>query len=64
MRRPRSSRKWSAKGNRFTVSSFTDPKKKYVVVKQGARYACSCPAWIYSKRRQDCKHIEKIRKAA
>ena len=56
--------KVTKKGDRYTVSSFSDPKKVYVVTKKGARYACSCPAWIYSKDRGNCKHIDKIKKAA
>ena len=53
-------------GDRFTIRSFTDPKKSYVVTKKGATFRCSCPRWIFSKHKTDCKHIEqiKLKKAA
>ena len=56
----------SGAGDRFTIRSFTDPKKSYVVTKKGAAFRCSCPRWIFSKHKTDCKHIEqiKLKKAA
>lgn len=58
--------KISGAGNRFTVRSFTNPKKSYVVTKTGKRFRCSCPRWIFGDHKTDCKHIEqiKLKKAA
>jgi len=54
------------KGDRFIVRSFTDPKKTYVVTKNGKTFRCSCPRWIFSGHKTDCKHIQqiKLKKAA
>jgi hypothetical protein len=53
--------KVSGSGDRFTVRSFSDPKKTYVVTKQGKTFRCSCPRWIYSDHKTDCKHIQQIK---
>ena len=60
---------WTRK---WTVTSFTDKKKSYVVSegsgavlgKMTIVYGCSCPAWRFKRAdpltglRPDCKHIE------
>jgi SWIM zinc finger len=61
---PAPASKVTKSGERFKVPSFTNPKKLYTVTRRKTGYQCSCPAWIYSKDRRDCKHIEKIKKAA
>lgn len=57
---------------RFVVSSATDSRRHYVVVRQSERkWKCSCPRWIFgvkqpdgSRRRDFCKHILFTRRAA
>jgi hypothetical protein len=53
--------KVSGSGDRFTVRSFSDPKKTYVITKQGKTFRCSCPRWIFSDHKTDCKHIAQIK---
>jgi hypothetical protein len=50
------------KPKKFSVPSFTNPKKNYVVTKQGKTFKCSCPNWIY--RQAQCKHIRLVKEAA
>ena len=48
----------------YTVDSFSDPAKQYVVAKsaQGA-WGCSCPRWIYHRTETgDCKHIKAVQR--
>jgi len=47
---------------RHIVLSTTDDGVSYTIgVDKGGRYGCSCPAWIYDPKRQDCKHIRAFR---
>ncbi|HWP59504.1 MAG TPA: hypothetical protein VNL14_16550 [Candidatus Acidoferrales bacterium] len=51
--------KWD---RQFTVRSFSDPDKTYRVSVRGKVWVCSCPSYVF--RHEECKHIEKLRKAA
>ena len=36
-------------------------KKPYKVTRDGkGQWSCSCPAWIYTSPRKDCKHIVRV----
>lgn len=51
----------------WQIASFTEPDKWYTVSEEmDGSGACSCPAWIFSKRRDSsghrppCKHIDLV----
>ncbi len=48
-------------GKVFLVKSFTDAKKVYTVMNFGKKWECSCPRWIYSDRKNGCKHIVRVK---
>jgi hypothetical protein len=43
----------------YSCPSASDPKKSYVVAKDGVgNWGCSCPRWIFF--RENCKHIKRV----
>lgn len=44
---------------RAAVLSSTG-KKFYTVVRQRGCWKCSCPAWIYTSPRKNCKHVHEV----
>jgi len=46
----------------WLVPSDTDSEKTYKVsLTLEGEYQCSCPRWIFSKPRKDCKHIGDVK---
>lgn len=47
----------------YAVPSESVRKFTYVVaVNATGEWACSCPAWVWSNPRRNCKHIEQVLK--
>lgn len=45
----------------YNVPSDRNPKFTYVVALNSQNsWSCSCPAWIWSKKRENCKHITRV----
>jgi len=45
----------------YRVPSETFYKFAYVVALNASNeWSCSCPAWIYSEPRKNCKHIRRV----
>jgi hypothetical protein len=57
---------------KFVVNSATDRRRRYIVTRKSAnKWQCSCPRWIFgvkqpdgTRRRENCKHILFVRRAA
>jgi len=51
------------KGRRFTVTSASDARRRYIVLRASGRrggivWKCSCPRYIFCRER--CKHIAAV----
>ena len=46
----------------WRIQSFTNPDKTYTVsLRNDGGYECSCPAWIFQRKRLgNCKHIRQV----
>jgi len=45
---------------RWAVPSTTDDTTYTVAVDAAGNFGCSCPGWIYTVPRTDCKHIRQL----
>lgn len=59
IRIPVNSDRWA---EMYEIQSESRSNVSYVIAKdQHGRWACSCPRWIYTTPRQDCKHIRHVK---